>query len=49
MIYLRSGRVSPLLKSIGGVIEWSLFTDTQLDSGFELFCWTELEHRTYSV
>jgi len=42
MIYLRSDCVSPLLNAYGGSIERSLFTDTQLDSGFCLFCWTEL-------
>jgi len=38
--------VSPLLSVIGIFIEALLFLDTQLDSGFELFCWTELEQRT---
>jgi len=42
MIYLRSGCVSPLLNRIGSSIERSLFIDTQLDSGFELFCGIEL-------
>jgi len=49
VIYLRSGCASPLLNNIGSSIEWSLFTDTQLDSGFELFCWTELEQNRFSL
>jgi len=35
MIYLRSD-------FRGCSIERPLFTDTQLDSGFEVFCWTDL-------
>ncbi len=39
----------PLLNCFGSSIDWSLFNDTELGSGFDLSCRTELEEQLISV